>query len=946
MADVNQAGPISPTTPGGVAARSSSPSTRTGAFANRSVSVGTTASSDAVSQRSGPAGGVLNANTSQRRTLVSRIASAVTSAFGMSRRAPAADGDRPRQQFPDEPRSEPVRGGAGRDAPPGRTTDPLTRPATTSESPRGTVGGEESPVLGPANRFGEFAAALIERGNLPPNVTEDLKTSVGFAEQLDRDIVRACDLLDASEDKPLTDTERRELTSLLGANKHNLALLQTWLGDREAQLHAGDGLGAEARTLFGALHTRFADRHMELADVMSRYELDEVLDEPVSRADRAGVNLLYAEAAIRVANDLSAPGLDPSTRRRLVEDLEEHRDLLARIQAVSSGRIEAPSDELRLASKQLWDAPLPLAEPEEGGSGDIRSLRAGWNRKAEGRSHEPWLPVAHQRVGPARMLRELMQYRLEKAGVPKSRMPDLESALFESFNRVVNDQPWEAISKRVRTTVPDTGKESVVVESRIVPGKALAAHFAEDYASNGICSTDRMQYEHVPNLALTTLTNEKGKTLFSGLRHGVIDAYDIDGKRLARLPDAELRTMVGDLLVREGVVETGSEGRERTIDDLVTQIRSNPARATEFAETMRVLASRNMAREMAAAALVSNPEKFEKALAGETVDIGLSSTSLLTPDVLRHVTGMNTRDERKMLSHQKAAFAELARGGAVELDVRDHEGRPRTVTANVSVRQFNFGVNAGAVQGLRLGSATLVPSRAPGVRNLVGWGFAMTDNDPNLRKLLGPPGSGWLEGDVAARAHTMLERARELNDGRLNDLDGELARAEPGSPNAVAAERERAAVTEQIATLEKNARTLIQAARDVKTIWESKDYRRGGGDPFKMVSRLVLVSHLMGETPLFNCKSGKDRTGQLDAEVKFLATVADERDGRLPHVDREMERWRSTRGDFTLSSGNLEMQRLNTGLPGYRLKGVAGLKNMIAEGMKPVYRGGSSYVYA
>ena len=46
------------------------------------------------------------------------------------------------------------------------------------------------------------------------------------------------------------------------------------------------------------------------------------------------------------------------------------------------------------------------------------------------------------------------------------------------------------------------------------------------------------------------------------------------------------------------------------------------------------------------------------------------------------------------------------------------------------------------------------------------------------------------------------------------------------------------------------------------------------------------------------------------------------------------------------SSGNLEMQRMNTGLPGYKLKGVAGLKNMIADGMKPVYRGGSSYVAA
>ena len=120
-------------------------------------------------------------------------------------------------------------------------------------------------------------------------------------------------------------------------------------------------------------------------------------------------------------------------------------------------------------------------------------------------------------------------------------MPDLKSALGESYTKVVNDQPWEAISKRVRTTLPEATEKSVVVDSRIVPGKALAAHFAEDYTSNGINCADRTQYKHVPNLALTTLTNAKGQTLFSGLRHGVIDAYNIDGKLLARLPDDELR---------------------------------------------------------------------------------------------------------------------------------------------------------------------------------------------------------------------------------------------------------------------------------------------------------------------------------------------------------------------------------------------------------------------
>ena len=57
-----------------------------------------------------------------------------------------------------------------------------------------------------------------------------------------------------------------------------------------------------------------------------------------------------------------------------------------------------------------------------------------------------------------------------------------------------------------------------------------------------------------------------------------------------------------------------------------------------------------------------------------------------------------------------------------------------------------------------------------------------------------------------------------------------------------------------------------------------------------------------------------------------------------------MARWRAARTDFTLNTGNLEMQQLNTGLPGYKLAGVAGLANMVAADMKPVYRGGCAYV--
>ena len=72
----------------------------------------------------------------------------------------------------------------------------------------------------------------------------------------------------------------------------------------------------------------------------------------------------------------------------------------------------------------------------------------------------------------------------------------------------------------------------------------------------------------------------------------------------------------------------------------------------------------------------------------------------------------------------------------------------------------------------------------------------------------------------------------------------------------------------------------------------------------------------------FNCKSGKDRTGMLDAEVKHLATTV-ALGGRVPVPDHEPDsREMGNRLDMALNSGNHEMQQLNTGYMGYKLKGV------------------------
>ena len=532
----------------------------------------------------------------------------------------------------------------------------------------------ESPApsgLGSLNGLGVYLVNGLEAGTIPDELKDDLQTALVYAKQLDQDIGRAATLL-GKLDAPggaLTESERQEVNSLVASNKHNLALVQVWLARRGDELRENGSLTPETRSFFQALQTRIADRHMDLADLTCLYDLDEASpEEPVSREDRCNAHLLDAEAAVAVARGLQ--DVDPAVKERLVADLEQHRDLLLNLKDAAGGRLDVPGDgRLALAAKELWETPVPLQKRGAGSDRDVAALRARWRNTGPG--HAAPLPVAHPKVGQARMLQEFIRFRLGEAKGAKGRAPNLKRLFNTARNQVINDQPWGQVTNRVRTSMPGEPDRSVTVESRIVPGKAFAARFAENYPSNGVGCSDRTQYKHVPNLAQTTLTNSSGEVLFSGFRHGVLDSYDIDAEYLASLPDDALRTMIGDLLAREAPADGA---REAFVEEQLALIRSDPKAAQRAAETMRVQASREMASEMAVAALVADPEKLQDALDGETVDVALSSISVLTPDSLRHLAG-SARSERTMLNHQTEALRQLAQRNPVELRVRDDAGR-------------------------------------------------------------------------------------------------------------------------------------------------------------------------------------------------------------------------------------------------------------------------------
>ncbi len=871
----------------------------------------------------------------------------------------------------------------------------------------------DDPTLVPISWFTDRlpSGAGLDRESL----AGDMKAMVNFAQEIDQDMLRASELLEKSEHKPLNEKEQREVNTLLGAGKYNLAQAQRWTAVTMNEL---DG-SPTAQEFVTNLQERLANRHMDLADLMCLYDLDQTPPEQaVSRADRIDHNLVAADAALKVVGGLNLIDLSGDAKQQMIEVLENHHVELVKAKDITIG-----SDS---AKTLAWATSFSLTKGKKADD-SIASLRERWDAKVAGATGS-WLPLAHPKLTQEQMLKEFVSYRLKQAGVAKENIPDLKSQFKEATIRAMNERPWEPIEKELHYSVDG---ESRTVHSKITPAKAMASHFAKGMSTNGIACSDRMQYTHVPNLARTELTDESGKTLFSALRHGVLDAYDISASTLRKLPDQELRTMVKDLLVRSAatadatqsepvyvtvqrarplnpppayseeawvstlhfserefetpywkstpqldtddvedvatidlepaqvdvsdesriesespyaemsldgevsqaaasvanptVVPTGDIEREQRVSQIVDEIRTNPSVAKKIANTMRTVASENMAKELAVAALVSDPDKLQAALDGEIVDLNLSSISLLTPDLLRRVLKPHS-DERSMLQNQTTALKDLdsrktptllSPAVPLNLQVRDGSGELRTVAAYCKVRAFNFGVNAGAV-GKSIG---IIPSQTRGWTKLMGWGYSMGHNNPELQTLLGDRKSTGLGGDVQEK---------------LTELEN-TASYRRGNPT-----REEATATAKRIT------TLREAAESAKQIWREGSYNKGGQDPYKMVSRLGIVLDEMGETLAFNCKSGKDRTGQLDAELKYLTAQGAGNRGHLPDLGAPVtSELRQMRSDFTLNSGNLEMQRMNTGLPGFKLdiKQVPGLANFIAgPEMESMYRGGSGYI--
>lgn len=100
------------------------------------------------------------------------------------------------------------------------------------------------------------------------------------------------------------------------------------------------------------------------------------------------------------------------------------------------------------------------------------------------------------------------------------------------------------------------------------------------------------------------------------------------------------------------------------------------------------------------------------------------------------------------------------------------------------------------------------------------------------------------------------------------------------------------------------------------------NYDKHPGNPYAMGARVLILAQLIGYSIHWHCKSGKDRTGMMDIEIKYLLESMDREYSkygphqmRLPPLELEKETaaQKKLRCRIALRGGNMEVAQANTG---------------------------------
>lgn len=187
-------------------------------------------------------------------------------------------------------------------------------------------------------------------------------------------------------------------------------------------------------------------------------------------------------------------------------------------------------------------------------------------------------------------------------------------------------------------------------------------------------------------------------------------------------------------------------------------------------------------------------------------------------------------------------------------------------------------------------------------------------------------------------------------------FSGEVALRNESAESTILQEAEGAVTKRDIPSPRR--KKLLMLLNEIKVIKEGSPSEITD-DPYRFNSRFINLAHLLGYTVHLNCRSGKDRTGIVDAEAKYVAEAID---AAVSSGDRsvapDFQRAPSpleqaTIFHYAMESGSVLIQRHCTGVPGSLLQPIRSaavhgdpLPNRIGENNWVYFRGLSQFAGA
>lgn len=293
---------------------------------------------------------------------------------------------------------------------------------------------------------------------------------------------------------------------------------------------------------------------------------------------------------------------------------------------------------------------------------------------------------------------------------------------------------------------------------------------------------------------------------------------------------------------------------------LFSAIRHRNTRGTEMATKEVILAA--AVEQYGAKALQESPKN-------KVWNVKMGNIQLMSPpkEILSKV--LYTSDKNKA-AEQAEAFEKFF-DKTIDVPILDSNGKEKTVKLKLEKSSFlfNFGSNE---MHYYLGGIMVKSSR--------------NQNEKSLKKLFGEDILESLEKSFKPSIKYKNEEKnlilkREFVD-RIDKSSGEVGKY------LDELKKRKKEHPENIQEIDLKIKKIINLSKQILDIWLSTNGRGIKSNPAAIQTRLAALLYLIGYPITFNCKSGKDRTGEVSAEINDLVMTMEANGGDVPDPYEKM----------------------------------------------------------